>query len=142
LNWSKVNTNCFVTASRDGYIRYYDKRDITNGKPIFKYLGHSNEMGPSKMNSIEFSMDDIRLLSSGRDNCIKLWDIRKISNKETPKSLKVYESHKCKSYNVSCLFFNNENNILTGSEDNSLYIYNTNTGEVVNKIEDHSSVVK
>ena len=104
------------------------------------------------MNQIQFSKDDDFLLSSGRDSCIKLWDIKKLTKKnftiekeyekfKNESVLKEYNKHKCTSYNVNCMFFNDESNIITGSEDKQVYIYDKSTGEVINQLGGHNSVV-
>jgi len=53
-----------------------------------------------------------------------------------------YNRHKCTGYNVSCTFFNYEKNIVTGSEDKTMVIYNTDTGKVAKVLKGfHPSVV-
>jgi len=45
-----------------------------------------------------------------------------------------YNSHKCLGYNIPAKTFNDEANIITGSEDKDIFIYDLNTGEVVNQL--------
>eukprot|EP01080_Neovahlkampfia_damariscottae_P011509 gene11509-4673_t len=150
LVYSNTNKKIFGCASRDGFIRIYDSR--VGKKPTFCFLGHGTVDKPAKMNQIEFSKNDDFLLSSGRDSSIKLWDMKKLTNKlftsesdyekyKKDSVLKEYNQHKCTSYNVNCMFFNDESNIITGSEDKNVYVYDTATSEVVNSLGGHNSVV-
>jgi len=45
-----------------------------------------------------------------------------------------YNSHKCLGYNIPARTFNDETNIITGSEDRDIFIYDLNTGAVVNQL--------
>ena len=52
-----------------------------------------------------------------------------------------YKGHKCTGYNIAANFFGYEDYILTGSEDSSIYIYNTNSGKIEKKIHTKSKIV-
>eukprot|EP01103_Thecamoeba_quadrilineata_P016944 TRINITY_DN5835_c0_g1_i4.p2 TRINITY_DN5835_c0_g1~~TRINITY_DN5835_c0_g1_i4.p2 ORF type:complete len:259 (-),score=49.32 TRINITY_DN5835_c0_g1_i4:11-787(-) len=52
-----------------------------------------------------------------------------------------YNQHMCTGYNISCSFFNDERQIVTGSEDNLIYIYDVTTGVVEKTLRGHPSVV-
>jgi WD40 repeat protein len=150
LVYSNTNSNIFGCASRDGFIRVYDSR---KGKePVFCFLGHGSIDKPAKMNQIEFTFDDSCIVSSGRDSTIRLWDFKKLTNqnfqsdKEYEKFkkgavIREFKDHKCSSYNVNCMLFNEEENIITGSEDKKVYIYDINTGKVLKTLGGHNSVV-
>ncbi len=45
-----------------------------------------------------------------------------------------YKDHKCLGYNLAGYFYNNEESIMTGSEDGSVYIYNKLGGYLEKKI--------
>ncbi|KAL9657260.1 hypothetical protein ABK040_011481 [Willaertia magna] len=148
LNFCNLDNNVLVSGSRDGYIRMYDIRSNSTLndnclKPIIKMKTHEG-----KLNQIVFTSDDRYMLSSGRDNYIRLLDRRKLPCNVTddlnyikPLTLQTYNKHKCLSYNVNCTFFSNENYVMTGSEDNKIYIYETFSGKLVNVLEGHESVV-
>lgn len=141
----------FYTGSRDGYIRLYDSRNLVFNsntgsntvKPIFKIKAHEG-----KMNQLQITKDDHHLLSSGRDSVIRLFDVRKlptgtsdqISNLDSS-VIQKYQDHKCKSYNVSSCFFDNEKYVLTGSEDNKVYIYEKDSGKLLRTLNGHEGVV-
>src|SRR5690606_7923671 len=76
LNFANQNSNVFVSGCRDGYVRLYDKR--TDKKCIMEFLAHGTLLKPSKVNYVEFGIDDLMLISSGRDSCIRLWDVRNL----------------------------------------------------------------
>ena len=70
----------------------------------------------------------MNILTSGRDNAIRLWDIRKISNetmknKENLGALAEYNKHKCTGYNIAVNYLNYENYLTTGSEDSHVISY-------------------
>lgn len=103
-----------------------------------------------KVNVALFTKDNTQILTAGRDNSIRLWDTRvyadcrqTICKKNTidPKVLQVYNQHQCEGYNVSTCFMGNEKYIITGSEDNNAYIYETETGKVVKTLKGNSNVV-
>jgi WD40 repeat protein len=124
LNFTKSNNNIFVSGTRDGYVTIWDKRDIS--KSVLSLEAHC-----SKINTTEFVKEDTYVISSGRDNTIRLWDMRMMNpGKITP--VMKYSSHKCDGYNIPAKIFNDETNIITGSEDKDIVIYDINTGDVVN----------
>ena len=70
LCFGKTNESVFIAGSRDGIAKIYDLRaNPSSSGPILSFRAHSN-----KLNQVMFNKDDIYLLSSGRDNSIKLWD--------------------------------------------------------------------
>ena len=72
LCFAKTNENEFLVGSRDGIAKMYDLRaDPSNKGSLFKFRAHNN-----KLNQIIYNSTDRLLLSSGRDNTIRLWDVR------------------------------------------------------------------
>jgi WD40 repeat protein len=73
------------------------------------------------------------ILTSGRDNNIRLWDFRRLQQNETHTRtpvLKEFNKHACSGYNIGAHFYNSEKNIITGSEDKSIYIYDIENGNL------------
>jgi len=151
LKFSTYDYNLFASGTRDGLLRIYDIReDLNSMKPVFSILAHGNFKSPSKMNNCEFSMDGVRILTSGRDSKIKIWDLRTLPNsniteedfkKSQDSIIQQFNEHKCQSYNVQTTFYNNELQILTGSEDFKAYIYDIKENKCIKKLQGFNSVV-
>jgi len=149
LRLHHFDNNIFISGSRYGSFRMWDTR--APQEPIFHVQAHHN-----KLNILQFTYDERNVLTSGRDGAIKLWDVRAIqsdpstrvnsvtgANTEAYKKgvIREYRGHKCSGYNISCSFINNDRNIISGSEDYFVYIYDTLTAKVVKKILSHKSAV-
>lgn len=151
LNFFNDNDNLFVSAFRDGLIKIYDVREHrrynTNGNSSV-YSGNNNEEAvfqPSicfrahsnKLNSVKLSKNNQFMLSSGRDNCGRLWDMRKlpseISSIDDSKVVNTYKGHKCTGFNIEFSFFGKDEYAITGSEDGGIYIYDINNSENIRK---------
>ncbi|KAF2077581.1 hypothetical protein CYY_001122 [Polysphondylium violaceum] len=149
LKMHHFDSNIFISGSRYGSFRMWDCR--TPQMPIFHIQAHHN-----KLNILHFSYDEQNVLTSGRDGAIKLWDVRAIASDPSTKVnsitganvevykkglLKEYRGHKCSGYNISCSFINNDRQIISGSEDYFVYVYDTLTAKVIKKILSHKSAV-
>eukprot|EP01114_Cavostelium_apophysatum_P021355 TRINITY_DN7431_c0_g1_i1.p1 TRINITY_DN7431_c0_g1~~TRINITY_DN7431_c0_g1_i1.p1 ORF type:complete len:495 (-),score=65.33 TRINITY_DN7431_c0_g1_i1:40-1524(-) len=141
LQFCNKSSSMFMSGARDGTINLYDTRTLP--QPVHVFQAHN-----AKLNSISFSKDDLRILSGGRDSHLRLWDVRKLQDAVSPNLtqsknalISEYNKHRCSGYNVVCSFYNDENNIITGSEDKKVYIYDTRTGNVEKTLDDHPSVV-
>lgn len=93
----------------------------STGKSIATIQAHIG-----KLNASLFSSEDRYVLSSGRDNAIRLWDNRSLSNSNSSlpskssndisKNSKInskgfireYSEHTCNGYNVNCCWFSND----------------------------------
>jgi len=115
-------------------VKFWDTRTLEG--PVITVQAHK-----SKLNSALFSKSDIYLLTSGRDSTIRLWDIRKLGvyNRkfsQSPDSIVMeYNKHRCVGYNIIAQFYNNENHIITGSEDKKIYVYDTFKGDVTSVLQ-------
>lgn len=84
---SDVNTVCFAdgsgsllySGSDDNFVKVWDRRCfITKGKPVGILMGHLEGI-----TFIDSRGDGRYLISNGKDQAIKLWDIRKMSPNST-----------------------------------------------------------
>lgn len=64
---------------------------------------------------------------------MRLWDLRRIGPNIPP--VQTYASHVCQMYPICGKFLCEDQFIVTGSEDNAAYIYETLTGAMVRKVE-------
>eukprot|EP01132_Coremiostelium_polycephalum_P004861 gene4861-6058_t len=146
LKYHHHDNNIFVSGSRYGSFRMWDCR-VPLTRPLFHVQAHN------KLNTLHFTYDDQKLLTSGRDGLLKLWDIRTVQSDNTLRTnldtevvtkkgvIREYRGHKCGGYNIGCAFFNNDRNIVTGSEDHHLYIYETESAQLIKKNLSHKSAV-
>jgi WD40 repeat protein len=123
------NDNLFISAFRDGLVKIYDVRQRSVGFSNYEYYKPSIEFKAHdvKLNAVKLSKNNNKLLSSGRDNCGRLWDIRNLSNItnkiDNSKALNIYKGHKCEGFNIEMSFYNQEKNVITGSEDGGIFVY-------------------
>ena len=117
-----------LAVTREGEVCGYDIRSL---RPIFQSVTFTQFPGhTSKTNNLQVSDTHSQLLTSGRDSALRLWDLRRL-----PVPLQTYNRHTCKMFPIGGKFLNNEMCVVTGSEDNSAYVYDTLTGEVLRRIE-------
>lgn len=80
---SDVNTVCFAdesgnliySGSDDNFCKVWDRRCLAKGKPAGVLMGHLEGI-----TFIDSRKDGRYLISNGKDQAIKLWDIRKMSS--------------------------------------------------------------
>ncbi|KAL6057080.1 WD domain, Gbeta repeat domain containing protein [Balamuthia mandrillaris] len=142
LNFANLQPNVFISGARDGFLKIWDRRALNKSKPVLEVLSHEG-----KVNGALITEDDMCILTSGRDSTLRLWDIRALSHcrhrnaSEEDGLLRQYKGHRCIGYNVSSCFINDERHIVTGSEDNSIYIYERESGALAARLTMPATVV-
>ena len=74
----RKNSNIIFTGSDDAHIKAWDRRLIgthmDENKPVGQFLGHNEGI-----TNISSRGDGIYLASNGKDQKLKLWDIRRLA---------------------------------------------------------------
>ncbi|XP_028946975.2 LEC14B homolog isoform X4 [Malus domestica] len=173
---SDVNTVCFAdetghliySGSDDNLCKVWDRRCLmTYGQASGVLMGHLEGV-----TFIDSRGDGRYLISNGKDQTTKLWDIRKMSSRAIPRltdrdwdyrwmeypahartlkhpndqSLATYRGHAVLRTLIRCYFSpaysTGQKYIYTGSSDHSVYIYDLVTGAQVAKLDHHEGPVR
>jgi DDB1- and CUL4-associated factor 11 len=110
-----------VTGDDDAVVCLYDKRTIGSDKPILpigKFFGHI-----SGITSVDITDNGTYIASNGKDQCVKLWDIRKVRDQKIfdaiDNSNVIYYDYTNTSFDKSKFFFH--------KADNSIYTFKGHT---------------
>ena len=127
------NPNLFLVGLRNGEVKLFDQRIKNKNDEFTKDMGCINcfKAHYKKLNNCILNSTDKYLVTSSRNSLIRLWDFRKLPNEKdteeiiqkNQKYIYEYNKHKCVGYNIPCSFYNNEQYIITGSENYYFYIY-------------------
>lgn len=123
---SIIVTNNFILAGCiDDKVRIYDIRaGVLRTDNLY-----------SAVTSVFVSYDNRCYLASCTDNKIRLIDV------ETGMLLQKYVGHDCDNLKVDCCMSNDDNTIISGSKDGSIYFWDLMSGNVKQKILAHKSNV-
>ncbi|KAK2156527.1 hypothetical protein LSH36_211g03008 [Paralvinella palmiformis] len=114
----KVLTHELLVGSADGRVRRYD---IRMGKLFSDYIGKS-------VTSVSFTRDGQCFLVSTLDSTLKLID------KNTGEMLNEYTGHSNKEYKIDSCISSSDRQILSGSEDGFVYIWDLIDGKILGKL--------
>lgn len=134
LAFENIGTSIFASGSRNGSVRLWDLRTSLD-MPIAEIENNA------KNNTLEMSCDDQMLMISNRNSTISLYDIRKIFKDKSlgyrdPSldRIRTFNEHESERYYTASKFMNYSRNIVTGSEDGYIYVYDTSSGAVEKKL--------
>lgn len=80
----RENSDTFASAARDGSVHVWDCRLAPENGAVQKWTAHD-----AKLNAVQGGLDGVSLLTSGRDDSLRLWDRR-----YTSAPIRIYSHHK------------------------------------------------
>lgn len=116
----RVFDNLIVTGGDDAIVNVYDKRLLgaKNGtKAVGKFFGHN-----SGITSVDITDNGTYIASNGKDQCVKLWDIRKV----LPPSVYTETKRKYVEYDYRNSSFD-KSKAFVHEADNSIYTFKGHT---------------
>ncbi|CAG8520389.1 6639_t:CDS:10 [Dentiscutata erythropus] len=119
--------NLIISGSKDNTIKFWD---IISGLCVRTISSHLGEVTCVGMN-----FNGTLLLSCSKDNSNRLWDVRMV------RPITRLKGHQNTSKNFIRAGFANKPLIVGGSEDGVVYIWDQDTGEVLQKLRGHSGIV-
>jgi len=160
------NNNLILSGSDDCLCKVWDRRLMGKQiEPVGVMVGH--QQGITHISPMG---DGRYFISNGKDQCIKLWDIRMMQNDQQTKkysrssydyrygvlgfqdknlpdrSIMTYRSHLVTKTLIRCYFSpkisTGQRYIYSGSSDGFVYVYDILSGEVIAKLGSHNGVVR
>eukprot|EP00045_Choanoeca_perplexa_P010361 m.104511 g.104511 ORF g.104511 m.104511 type:complete len:501 (-) comp15250_c0_seq1:2836-4338(-) len=161
------STNILISGSDDCLAKVWDRRIVNenNPQPVGTMKGHRHGI-----TFLDAKGDGTYFLSQGKDHCIKLWDIRKMSAADTQghasnhdyrwggvpvrraralpgdTSVLTYRGHMIQRTLIrarfSPLHSTGQRFIYSGSANGTVFIYDVLTGKVVDELKVHSSIAR
>eukprot|EP00899_Mesostigma_viride_P000063 jgi/Mesvir1/10057/Mv12126-RA.1 len=113
--------NLIISGSKDSTIKFWD---ILSGVCVNTFSSHLGEV-----TSVELNASGSKLLSGSKDNSNRLWDVRQA------RPIRRFKGHLNTSKNfVRSGFGPNEELIVGGSEDGLVYVWDLETGELLQRL--------
>lgn len=159
------NNNLILTGSDDCLCKVWDRRQLgINKKPVGVLIGHAQGI-----THISAKGDGIYFISNGKDQCTKLWDIRKMEDgskagnfsgishdyrygipprlsQSKDDSLLTLRGHQITRTLIRCYFSplhsTGQKYIYTGSADGAVYIYDAVSGTKISKLHGHRDIIR
>ncbi|KAJ3298013.1 hypothetical protein HK104_011237 [Borealophlyctis nickersoniae] len=119
--------NLVVTGSKDNTIKFWD---ILSGLCIKTISSHLGEV-----TSVEMNSNGTLLLSSSKDNSNRLWDIRMV------RPVRKFRGHQNTSKNFIRAAFAGDSMVVGGSEDGQVYLWDVDTGDILQTLAAHKGIV-
>ncbi|KAL1916932.1 uncharacterized protein VTP21DRAFT_5129 [Calcarisporiella thermophila] len=119
--------NLIISGSKDNTIKFWD---IVSGLCIRSITSHLGEV-----TSVEMNSNGTLLLSSSKDNSNRLWDVRMV------RPIRKLKGHQNTSKNFIRATFAHHNLVVGGSEDGVVYIWDQETGEILQRLRGHDGIV-
>lgn len=113
------------TTSVDGKVRSYDLR---NGQLVEDFIGNA-------VTNFALSRDNRCYLTSTLDSTHRLFDV------VSGELLATYKGHKSTDFRVGLSFIGNEAQVISGSEDGRLHVWDLVEGNLAQSLDAHSSIV-
>ena len=70
---NRQHSNVFLSGSDDSMVKVWDRRSISNNRPVGIFVGHAEGI-----TNVCSKGDGIYVASNGKDQLLKVWDIRKM----------------------------------------------------------------
>ncbi|EKM60103.1 uncharacterized protein PHACADRAFT_206301 [Phanerochaete carnosa HHB-10118-sp] len=102
--------------------------DIATGKPIRKFVGHTD-----RVRSVAFSLDGRRIATGSDDTTVVIWDAA------TGESLATCRGHRDPVFSVA--FSPSGERVASGGYDHLVLVWNVEGGEPLRELEGHTSTV-
>jgi WD40 repeat protein len=141
LEWMNGSTTIFASGAGDGSIKVWDTRLLDSKSHQHSCVG-SVVAHSGKLNNIQWLKDNRFLMTSGRDDVIRLLDMRMLPHSSDSSVrplnpdwkldrlvIQEYTGHSCSGYNIQAALYENDSRICTGSRDGKIYIYDTWSGQ-------------
>ncbi|TPX35009.1 hypothetical protein SmJEL517_g02468 [Synchytrium microbalum] len=118
--------NLIVSGSKDSTIRFWD---VVSGLCIRTITSHLGEV-----TSVEMSSDGREMLSCSKDNSNRLWDLR------MTRPIRRFKGHQNTSKNFVRAGFMGDAIVVGGSEDGIVYLWDRDTGNILQTLPAHDGV--